>query len=121
MVNGYVIKLITLEIYETLYFMCVWTCCCDHSSKVNAFLLHSKIFLIPNQSYFLSIQITMASTRIYFLIPFILLRISETIYYMPKSLFFLNFLTIKITPNYTVLKVISTGQICTTSIARTKS
>ena len=29
-------------------------------------LLHSKIFLIPNQSYFLSIQITMASERTFF-------------------------------------------------------
>ena len=40
---------------------------------------------------------------------------------MQKSLFFLNFLTIKVTSNYTVLKVISTGQICITSMTRTKS
>ena len=39
-------------------------------------LLHSKIFLIPNQSYFLS----MASKRTCFLIPFILLRTPEIIY-----------------------------------------
>ena len=32
----------------------------NHSSNVNAF--HSKIFLIPNQNYFFSIQLTMANT-----------------------------------------------------------
>ena len=39
-------------------------------------LLHSKIFLIPNQSYFLS----MASKCTCFMIPFILLRTPEIIY-----------------------------------------
>ena len=107
MINGYVIKLITLKIYETLDFVCVDLLLTITPLKL-MLLLHSKIFLIPNQSYFLSIQITMGSKRTYFLIPFILLRISEIIYYMPKSLFFLNLLTIKITPNYTVLKVVST-------------
>ena len=34
----------------------------NHSSNVNAFI-HSKIFFIPNGSYFLSIQLTMASAR----------------------------------------------------------
>ena len=50
------------------------------------FLLHSKIFLIPNQSYFLSIQLTMASKRTCLLIPFILLGTSEIIFDKPKSL-----------------------------------
>ena len=39
-------------------------------------LLHSKIFHIPNQSYFLSME----SKRTCFLIPFILLRTPEIIY-----------------------------------------
>ena len=43
-------------------------------------LLYSKVFLIPNQSHFLSIQLTMASKRTSFLIPFILLRTTEVIY-----------------------------------------
>ena len=34
---------------------------------------------------------------------------------MPKCLFFLNFGTIKVTFNCILLKVISAGQICTTS------
>ena len=38
-----------------------------------------------------------------------------------KKFIFPNFLTIKLTSNYTVLKVISTGQICITSLTRTKS
>ena len=43
-------------------------------------LLYSKVFLIPNQSHVLSIQLTMASKRTSFLIPFILLRTTEVIY-----------------------------------------
>ena len=52
MVNGYVIKLITLKIYETLYFMCVWTCCCDHSSKVNAFTSFKDLFNSESKLFF---------------------------------------------------------------------
>ena len=79
MVNGYLIKLITLKIYETLDFVCV-DLLLTITPLMLMLLLHSKIFLISNQSYFLRIQITMASERTCFLIPFILLRISKIIY-----------------------------------------
>ena len=59
---------------------CVRGLVADNHSSMSMLLLHSKIFFIPNQSYFLSIQLTMASERTCFLIPFILLRTSEIIY-----------------------------------------
>ena len=79
MVNGYVIKLLgTLEIKETLDFVCL-DLLLIITPLMLMLLLHSKIFLVPNQSYFLSIQLTMVSERTCFLIPFILLRTSQII------------------------------------------
>ena len=92
----------------------------NFSSNVNAFTSLKNLFNSESKLFFEHSANHGKRTYMFFNTVHLIENIQNNLL-NAKKLVFLNFFTIMVTSNYVVLKVVSAGQICTTSMTRTKS